>query len=95
MTLKAPYTPLTRSETLYQIIATAMAKAGIESPSMGTHCFRHGFASRMLKQGESFKHIADLMGHKHIQTTFIYTKIDFDSLAEVALELPELEYEND
>ena len=48
----------------------------------------------MLNQGESFKHIADLVGHKHIQTTFIYTKIDFNSLADVALELPEVEYEN-
>jgi len=52
------------------------------------------FVSRMIEQGESFKHIADLAGHKHIQTTFIYTKIDFNSLAEVALELPEVRYEN-
>lgn len=95
LTLKAPYTPLTKSKTLSQIIRTAMLSAGIKSPSKGTHCFRHGFVSRMLKQGESFKYIADLVGHKHIQTTFIYTKIDFNSLAEVALELPEVEYEND
>jgi site-specific recombinase XerC len=47
----------------------------------------------MLNQGESFKHIADLVGHKHIATTFIYTKIDFSSLAQVALELPEVQYE--
>jgi hypothetical protein len=49
--------------------------------------------SRYQKQGESFKHIADLVGHKHIATTFIYTKIDFNALAQVALELPEVEYE--
>ena len=71
-----------------------MLSAGVQSPSMGGHCFRHGFVSRMLKQGESLKKIADLIGHKHIQTTFIYTKIDFKSLAEVALELPEVEHEN-
>jgi site-specific recombinase XerD len=71
-----------------------MLKAGIKSPTKGAHCFRHSFVSRMLKQGESFKHIADLLGHKHIATTFIYTKIDFSSLAQVALELPEeVEYE--
>ncbi|MEA3230066.1 MAG: tyrosine-type recombinase/integrase, partial [archaeon] len=82
-----------KSRTLSQIIRSAMLKADVKSPSKGAHCFRHGFVSRMLKQGESFKHIADLVGHKHIQTTFIYTKIDFNSLAEVALELPEVEYE--
>jgi integrase/recombinase XerD len=94
LTLRAPFTPLKKSRTLSQIIRSAMLKAGIKSPTKGAHCFRHGFVSRMLKQGESFKHIADLVGHKHIATTFIYTKIDFNSLAEVALELPEVEYEN-
>jgi len=94
LTLRAPFTPLTKSRTLSQIVRSAMLKAGIKSPTKGAHCFRHGFVSRMLKQGESFKHIADLVGHKHIATTFIYTKIDFNSLAEVALELPEVEYEN-
>lgn len=93
LTLRAPLTPLTKSRTLSQIIRSAMLKAGIKSPTKGAHCFRHGFVSRMLKQGESFKHIADLVGHKHIATTFIYTKIDFNSLAQVALELPEVRYE--
>ena len=95
LTLRAPFTPLTKSRTLSQIIRSAMLKAGINSPTKGAHCFRHGFVSRMLKQGESFKHIADLVGHKHIATTFIYTKIDFNSLAQVALELPEVEYDTD
>ncbi len=94
LTLRAPYIPLTKSNALSQIIRTAMIGANIRSPSKGAHCFRHGIVSRMLKQGESFKHIADLVGHKHIQTTFIYTKIDFDSLASVPLELPEVAYEN-
>jgi len=44
-----------------------MLKAGIKSPRKGAHCLRHGFVSRMLKQGgESFKQIADLVGHKHL-----------------------------
>ncbi len=94
LTLRAPFKPLTKSNALSQILRTAMLKADIKSPSKGAHCFRHGFISKLLKQGESFKHIADLAGHKHIQTTFIYTKIDFNSLAEVALELPEVKHEN-
>jgi site-specific recombinase XerD len=94
LTLRAPFSPLKKSRTLSQIIRSAMLKAAIKSPRKGTHCFRHGFVSRMLKQGESFKHIADLLGHKHIATTFIYTKIDFNALGQVALELPEVQYEN-
>ncbi|MCP4750564.1 MAG: tyrosine-type recombinase/integrase, partial [Proteobacteria bacterium] len=95
LTLRAPCRPLAGSSTLSRIVAAAMAGAGIDSPGGGCHCFRHGFASRMLEQGESFRHIAGLMGHRHIRTTFVHTKIDFDSPAEVALEPPEVEYEND
>ncbi len=93
LTLRAPYKPLTKSQALSSMIREAMLKASIKSANKGSHCFRHGFVSKLIEQGESFKHIADLSGHKHIQTTFIYTKIDFNSLAEVALELPEVEYE--
>ncbi len=94
LNLRAPHGPLKNSKCLSQIIRTAMLNAGVKSPSMGSHCFRHNFVSRMLRQGESFKNIADLIGHKSIQSTFIYTKIDFNSLAEVPLELPEVENVN-
>jgi integrase/recombinase XerD len=90
LTLKAPYQPLRRSSNLSQIIHTQMHKHHINSPSQGGHCFRHAFVSRLLKQGESFKHVADLLGHRHLSTTFLYTKIDVNALAEVGLALPEV-----
>jgi len=89
LTLRAPFVPMNRN-TLSQMVRTSILKAQVVSPTLGSHCFRHAFVSRMLKQNEPFKHIADMLGHKYIQTTFIYTKIDFSSLAEVALELPEV-----
>ena len=46
----------------------------------GTHVFRHGFATRMLAQGHSLKAIADVLGHRHLGSTFIYTKVDFEHL---------------
>ena len=94
LTLKAPISALKTSKCLSMIVGAEMVKAHIQSPSLGTHCFRHGFVSRLLKQGESLKHIADLVGHRRIQTTFLYTKIDFNSLSTIALELPEVENEN-
>ena len=57
--------------------------------SKGTHVFRHCFATRMLHQGHSLKAIADLLGHRHLGTTFIYTKVDFNALKQVALEWPQ------
>jgi len=89
LTSRAPYHPLPRSSTLSAIIDRHVRAAGIEIPSKGSHTFRHCFATRMLKQGHSLKSIADVLGHRHLGTTFIYTKVDFNSLKQVALELPE------
>jgi site-specific recombinase XerD len=63
--------------------------AGIELSSKGAHVFRHGFATRMLQKGHSLKAVADLLGHRYLGTTFIYTKVDFNALKQVALEWPQ------
>ncbi len=89
LTMQAPVIPL-KATTLSVLMRNEMEKAGIVTPQYGTHCFRHGFVSRLLKQGTSIKNIADCIGHRYIQSTFVYSKIDLDALAEVALDLPEV-----
>jgi site-specific recombinase XerD len=69
-------------------IAYYLRVANIEIACQGTHVFRHGFATRMLAQGHSLKAIADVLGHRHLGSTFIYTKVDFDNLVQVALPWP-------
>jgi len=88
LTSRAPYRPLQYSTALSEIIARRMRSAGITAPTCGAHAFRHGFASRMLEQGHCLKSIADMIGHRSIQTTFIYTKVDFQALNQVALDWP-------
>jgi site-specific recombinase XerD len=39
----------------------------------------------MLNRGASFKEIADVLGHRSLQTTGIYAKLELDALAAVAL----------
>jgi integrase len=89
LTCQAPYHPLTNSCSLSLIVNRCLRAAGIELPSMGAHAFRHGFASRMLQQGHSLKAIADVLGHRRLGTTFLYTKVDFTALKQVALPWPE------
>ena len=91
LTLRAPYRPLRYSTTLSEIIARRMRTAGITAPTYGAHAFRHRFASRMLGHGHSLKSIADMIGHRCIQSTFIYTKVDFQALNQVAIDWPEEE----
>lgn len=88
LTTRAPYHPLPRSSSLSVIIERRIRTASIEIPSKGAHAFRHGFATRMLEQGHSLKAIADVLGHRYLGTTFIYPKVDFNSLRQVALEWP-------
>jgi integrase/recombinase XerD len=63
--------------------------AGLDVPSKGAHVFRHGFATRMVGKGHTLKEVADVLGHRHLSTTFIYTKVDFNALKQVALDWPE------
>jgi site-specific recombinase XerD len=89
LTCRAPYHPLPNPNSLSAIVGRYIQAAGIEIPGKGTHAFRHCFATRMLYKGHSLKAIADVLGHRHLGTTFIYTKVDFNALRQVALEWPE------
>jgi site-specific recombinase XerD len=42
----------------------------------------------MLRRGARFKDIADVLGHKSLDTTAIYAKLDEPSLQQVALAWP-------
>jgi site-specific recombinase XerD len=88
LTLRAPYHALKNSSVLSNRIEHHIHAAGIEIVCKGAHIFRHGFATRMLAQGHSLKAIADVLGHRHLGSTFIYTKVDFEHLKQVALPWP-------
>jgi integrase/recombinase XerD len=88
LTSRAPYHALVRSNALSAIVERHLRKADIQVSSKGAHAFRHCFASRMLQDGHSLKAVADVLGHHHLGTTFIYTKVDFNSLRQVALPWP-------
>ncbi len=89
LTCRAPYHHLAQSSSLTAIVKSRIQAAGIDAPSKGSHAFRHGFATRMLRQGHTLKSVADVLGHRHLSTTFIYTKVDFNALKQVALDWPE------
>lgn len=89
LTSRAPYHPFRYSRTLSAIVQHRLRKVGIDLPGAGTHAFRHGFATRMLRQGNALKAIADVLGHRRLSTTFLYTKVDFNALKQVALEWPQ------
>jgi site-specific recombinase XerD len=49
------------------------------------HSLRHTVASRLLEVGVGFETISGLLGHRSLETTREYTRIDIDTLRTVAL----------
>jgi site-specific recombinase XerD len=80
-----------RPHDVTMVVKRAFRRAGLVLPSMGAHVLRHTTASRLVRAGVSLKDIADVMRHRDIDTTRIYTNVDWPRLQEVALPWPEVE----
>jgi len=63
-------------------------RANLPKSVRGARVLRHSFTSRLLCAGASLKQVADLLGHRSIDTTTIYAKVDFKILSRVALPWP-------
>ena len=85
---KAPIRAFRGASGIGSIVRHSLARAGIHATSKGTHQFRHGLATEMLGQGASLGEIGELLGHRHPQTTKIYTKVDIKALRTLALPWP-------
>lgn len=88
LTTKAPIHPLSKPGVVTALVRQRMSQTEVSGPIRGSHAYRHAFATRMLTKGQSLKTIADMLGHLHINTTFIYTKVDLEMLKQLPLEWP-------
>ncbi|GAA4352521.1 tyrosine recombinase XerC [Variovorax defluvii] len=56
-------------------------KAGLDAP-VHPHMLRHSFASHVLQSSSDLRAVQELLGHANISTTQIYTRLDFQHLAQ-------------
>jgi integrase/recombinase XerD len=47
------------------------------------HLFRHSCATHLLRGGASIRHVQQLLGHRGLETTEIYTHVDIEDLKRV------------
>ncbi len=85
---KAPLSGFQGASGVGSIVRHALQRAGINAPTDGAHQFRHGLATEMLRQGASLGEIGGVLGHRHPQTTKIYTKVDLKALRTLAQPWP-------
>lgn len=74
---------------LYQARVARSGLAALQGTS--AYCLRHSFAMRLLERGVGIKAIGDVLGHRGLESTCVYLRLQLDALRDVALPVPQAE----
>jgi len=82
----APYDQPIGTGVVQRVMREAYRRCGLRYSRV--HILRHSVASRLLSAGTPLKEIADVLRHRSLDTSAIYTKVDTTRLTAVALPWP-------
>jgi len=83
-----PVRAFSYSSTVSRIVLVRLQRGGVAVQRGGAHLLRHSLATRLVAQRRPIKEVADLLGHRNIDTTSIYIKVSLPQLADLALPFP-------
>jgi integrase len=63
-------------------------QCGLPPGCYSAYSLRHAFAMRLLQRGVGVKAIGDLLGHRSLESTCVYLRLDIQALRSVALPVP-------
>ena len=70
------------AQAVWQRLKRRSLQSGLATP-VHPHMLRHSFASHVLQSSGDLRGVQELLGHAHIATTQVYTKLDYQHLAKV------------
>jgi integrase/recombinase XerD len=83
LTRRAPVGPISNG-AMWAVVSRQLRKRAPSLKHHGPHSLRHACATRLINQGLSLKEIGDHLGHRDVEATRIYAKVDLVRLREVA-----------
>lgn len=77
-----------RHYAVCEVFYKRAAQSGLPLDGFSPYCLRHSFAMRLLQRGVGVKAIGDLLGHRSLEATCAYLRLDTSALRAVALPVP-------
>ena len=79
-------------ESVYSVFKQSLRRAGIKK-DVGVHCLRHSYATHLHESGLDIRYIQELLGHKSIRTTEIYTHVSRRNLFAIRSPIEDMDLE--
>lgn len=85
---RGPSGPI-KNTAICNLYRVRVARSGLALQGTSAYCLRHSFAMRLLEQGVGIKAIGDVLGHRGLESTCVYLRLQLDALRDVALPVPQ------
>lgn len=77
-----------KKTAISEMFAQHAQASGLGQRTYSPYSLRHAFAMRLLSRGVGIKAIGDVLGHRDLESTCVYLRLDVQALRAVALPVP-------